>query len=100
MCTPCDNNDVPDTKGVMQELLGVHALLVETYKNIIPRYSELLVKYQKLRKAANQRGKSIFPPFDKWIPVGGLQSGDLELLKGPDRHACVRSYSLKTVLAV
>ena len=29
------------------------------------------------------------PPFDKWIPVGGLQSGNLELLKGPDRHACV-----------
>ena len=51
------DNDVPDTKGVMQELPGdVHALLVETYKNIVPRYSELLVKYQEeLRKAANQR---------------------------------------------
>lgn len=86
-----DDNDLSDDKGVMQDLSGdVHALLVETYKNNIPRYGELFARYrQELRKAANQRRKSTFPPFDKWIPKGGLQSGDLELLKGPDTHACV-----------
>ena len=60
------------------------------HKNIIPRYSELFGKYEEeLRKAANQRQKSTFPPYDKWIPMGGLQSGDLELLKGPENCACV-----------
>ena len=86
-----DSIDLSDDKGVVQDLpLNVHALLVEMYKSSIPRYSELSVKYEEeLRKAANRRQKSTFPPFNTWIPVGGLQSGDLELLKGPDRHACV-----------
>ena len=85
------DNDVSNDIGVMQDLPDdIHALLMETYKNSIPRYSELFVKYkEELRKAANQRRKSTFPTFDKWSPIGGLQSGDSELLKGPDRHACV-----------
>ena len=83
--------DLPGDKGVMQDLPDdIHALLVETYKKNIPRYGELCVKYKdELRKAANQRQKSSFPPFNKWIPAGELQSGDLELLKRPDKHACV-----------
>lgn len=56
-------------------------------RKIIPRYRELVVKYEEeLRKAANQRRKSTFPPFNKWIPTQGVRR---ELLKGLDRHACV-----------
>ena len=77
MCTVTDG-DLPD---------DVHRLLLEVYKTKIPRFEELQNKYeQELKRAKNRRQKSTFPAFNKWIPTGGLLTGDQELLQGPSKH--------------
>ena len=68
----------------MENLDEVFSLLVDMYKNTVSRYAELCSEYDIcLKKSRNARRKSLFPQMEKWIPTGGLQDGDLELLKGP-----------------
>ena len=83
------NEFAHDDNGVIQDLpVDAYELLVDVYRKSSQRYSDLFTQYEEeLRKAANRRQKSCFPPFSEWIPRGGLQSGDLELLRGPDKHA-------------
>ena len=60
------------------------SLLDAMYAKNHSRYSCLLRKYsESLRKAANVRRKSTFPCLAEWVPQGGYQDGDRELLQGP-----------------
>jgi hypothetical protein len=86
-------NPVDDTCTVTDGDLSddMHGLLLELYKTKVPRLEELHNKYeQELKRAKNRRQKSTFPAFNKWIPTGGLLTGDQELLQGPSKHVTVQ----------
>ena len=68
--------------NIIENLDERFSLLVDMYKNTVSRYAELCSEYICLKKSCNSRRKS-FPQMEQWIPTGGLQDGDLELLKGP-----------------
>ena len=57
---------------------------------MITRYKELCDEYEScLKKAANARKKSTFPKIENWIPCGGLQYGDSDILHSPVRTCTV-----------
>ena len=83
----CEQPPIKKVKELDEE---VFSLLEVMYKKTVPRYAELCSEYEVcLKKSRNARRKSLFPTMDKWIPTGGLQDGDLELLQGPTNVASV-----------
>ena len=68
-------------------------LLDATYAASHPRYSCLCRQYnESLHKAANAQRKSAFPCFAEWLPPGGYQDGDRELLQGPGLNRMATSH--------
>ena len=63
--------DCEQPTNEVKKLDEVFCLLVDMYKKTMPRYAELCSEYEIcLRKSRNARKKSMFPPIEKWIPIG------------------------------
>lgn len=94
--TTTSNTDCTNYTLTEEEL----SLLDAVYIMIVPRYSTIRKQYcDALHKATNARTKSTFPTRDKWIPPGGYQDGDRELLLGPQLHRVVEIHKhLRNVL--
>lgn len=89
--TSIADTETTNISGIRQDLDGhVFSLLKDTYMTMIPRYKELCEEYEScLKRAANARTKSTLPSIENWIPSGGLQYGDSDLLHGPVRSCTV-----------
>ena len=80
--TPVCNINPADHDATIKLTDEEISLLDAMYTIHHPRYSCLRRQYSEaLRRAANARKKSTFPCLVEWVPPGGYQDGDRELLQ-------------------